>query len=88
MNVEGKPGNFNQVDMGLSKDFHIGPGSLRLRADVLNLFNRTNWGYYDDWGGGPGNPQNYLGGDNPNLGARNDIRGDMRTYKVTVSYTF
>lgn len=88
VNVEGKAGNFSQFDAGLSKDFRVGPGSLRLRADVLNLFNRANWGYYDDWGGGPGNPQNYLGGDNANLGARNDIRGDMRTYKVTVSYTF
>lgn len=88
VNIEGKPGSFNQLDMGLSKDFRIGPGSLRLRADVLNLLNRTNWGFYDDWGGGPGNPQNYLGGDNPNLGTPNGLRGDMRTYKIIVSYSF
>ncbi|MCH7342887.1 TonB-dependent receptor [Pelomonas sp. CA6] len=89
MNVEGKAGNFSQFDLGLSKEFRIGPGALRVRADVLNLFNRTNWGYYDDWVGGPGTPpKNYLGGDNPNLGKANDIRGDMRTYKVTASYSF
>ena len=86
--IEGKAGNFSQFDAGLSKDFNVGFGSLRLRADVLNLFNRTNWGFYDDWGGGPGNPQNYLGGDNANLGKANDLRGDMRTYKVTVQYSF
>jgi len=86
--VEGKSGNFSSFDLGLSKDIKVGPGSLRVRADALNLFNRTNWGFYDDWAGGPGNPQNYLGGDNPTLGKPNDIRGSMRTYKVTVSYAF
>lgn len=87
--IKGDSGNFIQFDAGLSKDFRIGPGALRLRADVLNLFNRTNWANYDDWAGGPSNPpQNYLGGDNANLGTPSGIRGNMRTYKVTVSYSF
>ncbi|MDT7835929.1 TonB-dependent receptor [Aquabacterium sp. OR-4] len=79
---------FSQVDLGLSKDLVLGPGRLRLRVDVLNLFNTDNWGYYDDWGGGPGNPQNAYGGDNANVGKRTGLRGDMRTVKLTLGYAF
>ncbi|MDY0746262.1 TonB-dependent receptor [Paucibacter sp. R3-3] len=81
-------GNFSQFDLGMSKDFKLGIGALRLRADVLNLFNRANWNAYDDWVGGPGNPQNALGGDNANFGSKLGVRGDMRTYKLTASYSF
>lgn len=79
---------FKQVDVGVAKDMKLGFGSVKLRLDVLNLFNTANWGYYNDWGGGPGNPQNYLGGDNPDLGKRTGLRGDMRTVKMTVGYSF
>ncbi|MEK8049993.1 TonB-dependent receptor [Ideonella sp. DXS22W] len=79
---------FNQVDMGIAKDVVVGPGRLRLRVDILNLFNTANWGYYDDWGGGPGNPQNAYGGDNANVGKRTGLRGDMRTVKLTLGYAF
>jgi len=70
-------------------DFH--PDAENLRADVLNLFNTTNYGGFDDWGGGPvgaGNPKNEVGGDNLNLGKPNSTRGDTRTLRVALNYKF
>ena len=62
-----------------------------LRADVLNVFNTTNYGGFDDFSGQPppaGNPANALGGDNLNLGKPNSTRGDTRTFRLMVSYRF
>ncbi|MES2714927.1 MAG: TonB-dependent receptor [Pseudomonadota bacterium] len=78
--------DFKQVDLSLSRDFALPWGRLALRADVLNLFNSINYGGYDDWVGGPGNPQNALGGDNANLGTPNSRGGPMRTYKLGIAY--
>ena len=56
---------FEQFDLAVAKSFKVYGGNLQLRADVLNLFNTANWGYYDDWVGGPSTPpKNALGGDN------------------------
>ena len=43
---------------------------------------------YDGWGGGPGNPQNWVGGDNKNLGVPGSVSGPMRTVKLTARYAF
>jgi hypothetical protein len=86
--VEGKSREFNQMDVAVARDFGVGFGKLNVRADVLNLFNTRNYGGFDDWGGGPGNPQNYLGGDNPNLGKPNAMRGAMRTIRLVLGYKF
>ena len=86
--VEGKSREFNQMDVAVARDFGVGFGKLNVRADVLNLFNTKNYGGFDDWGGGPGNPQNYLGGDNPNLGKPNAMRGPMRTIRLVLGYKF
>ncbi|TDM06066.1 MAG: hypothetical protein C4K60_15510 [Ideonella sp. MAG2] len=91
VSVEGDSDAFRQMDVGIAKDIKLGFGTLRLRADVLNLFNTVNWGYYDDWGGGPvaaGGQANRLGGDNLNLDTKTGLRGDMRTVKLTVQYSF
>lgn len=80
--------DFQQVDISLSKAFTFGSQSATIRLDVLNLFNKTNYGGWDDWVGGPGNPQNALGGDNPNLGKPNSIRGDTRTFRLALAYKF
>lgn len=82
---------FKQVDVGVSKDMKLGFGSLKLRLDVLNLFNTTNWGYYNDGIGpkaAPGAPANKFGGTNLNYGKPTGLRGDMRTVKMTVGYSF
>ena len=86
--VEGDATSFRQLDAGISKAIKFGAASFTLRADVLNLFNTVNYGGFDDWGGGPGNPQNAVGGDNPNLGTPNSIRGDTRTLRLALSASF
>ncbi len=88
ISVRGEAPDFKQFDLGLRKAMQFGSHSFSLRLDVLNLFNSTNYGGFDDWGGGPGNPQNAVGGDNPNLGKPNSIRGDTRSYKLTLGYKF
>jgi hypothetical protein len=80
--------DFKQVDLSVSKNFTFASQTLGLRLDVLNVFNSTNYGGFDDWGGGPGNPQNQYGGDNPNVGKPNSIRGDTRTYRLALQYRF
>ena len=85
---EGDGGSFKQLDMGISKDVAIYGGKFVVRGDVINLFNHKNYGYYDSWGGGPGNPQNYLGGDNSHLGVAGGMTGPMRTFKLTLKYVF
>lgn len=84
-----KGGTFEQVDLMLSKEFKLG-GSYKfsLRMDVLNLFNKTNWGKYESWGGGPGNPQNAWGGDNPSAGKPLGLTGPMRTVKIGAKLDF
>ncbi|MFG6415691.1 TonB-dependent receptor domain-containing protein [Roseateles sp. DC23W] len=80
---------FKQMDLALAKNFKVWGGELQLRADVLNLFNTANWGYYDDWVGGPSTPpKNALGGDNANFDTRTGVRGSMRQFKLGASYTF
>ena len=86
--AKGEASTFRQVDFGLSKDMTVGLGRFTLRADVLNLFNTTNYGGYGDSAGGPGNPKNYLGGDDAGLGAASNISGPMRTVKLSMRYAF
>jgi len=88
VSVEAPSNAFRQFDLSMTKDIKVSYGKFQIKADVLNLFNTTNWGYYDDWVGGPGNPHNYLGGDNADLGAKTGVRGPMRTFKLAVSYRF
>lgn len=86
---KGDGGFFRQVDLALAKDIAVGFGRVSLRMDVLNLFNTINYGGYESWGGGRATPpQNYLGGDNPNLGLPSNVSGPMRTVKFTARYAF
>lgn len=91
ISVEGDAPSFMQVDMGLSKDFAVFGDKLTVRGDVLNVFNTTNYGGFDDWGGGPvaaGGKANQFGGDNLNVGTPNSTRGDPRTVRLMMSYKF
>jgi hypothetical protein len=83
-----KTDHFRQIDLALSKDINVRYAHLNVRADVLNIFNTVNYGGYDTFGGGPGNPQNDLGGDNANYGVPNGMQGPMRTLKLTFAATF
>lgn len=84
----GDPSASRQIDMAVSKGFKVPGGELALRADILNLFNTVNWNQYNDWGGGPGNPQNWTGGDNADLGKRTGTGMPMRTVKLSLRYLF
>jgi hypothetical protein len=84
----GEPSSNTQLDLAVSKGFKVPGGELALRMDVLNVFNTVNWTQYDDWGGGPGNPQNAYGGDNANVDKRTGTSNPMRTYKFSLRYTF
>jgi len=87
--IEQNSDAFKQVDMGLAKSLKVYGGDLQVRLDVLNVFNTANWGYYNDWGGGPtSTPSNAVGGDNPDLGKRTGVRGSMRQFKLGVNYAF
>jgi hypothetical protein len=89
--VEGDAPSYRQVDLGLSKEFGFGMHRFMVRADVLNVFDTVNYGGFDDFGGGPvgqGGTANSIGGDNLNLGKPNSIRGDPRTFRVSLSYRF
>lgn len=88
ISVKGDAPAFTQFDLSLTKAFKIYEQSLSLRVDVLNVFDKTSYGGFDDWGGGPGNPQNAVGGDNANLGKPNSVRGDPRTYRLVLGYKF
>jgi len=89
VSTEADSNAFRQFDLGFSKGIKLPYGRFEVRADILNLFNWANWGYYDDWVGGPSTPpQNYLGGDNADLGHKTGLRGAMRTFKLTASYSF
>lgn len=80
---------FKQLDLALARNFKVWGGELQLRADVLNVFNTANWGYYNDWVGGPSTPpRNALGGDNPDFDTRTGVRGTMRQFKLGASYSF
>lgn len=87
--VEQDSDKFKQLDMALAKNFKVFGRDLQVRLDVFNLFNTANWGFYNDWGGGPSTPpQNSVGGDNPDLGKRTGVRGPMRQFKIGASYAF
>jgi outer membrane receptor protein involved in Fe transport len=90
--VEGDSPSFRQVDLSVSKQVSLGAHKFSVRADVLNLFNTTNYDGFDDFVGAPpaaaGAPTNRLGGDNLNLDKPNSIRGDPRTFRLAVIYRF
>ncbi len=87
---KGEANTFRQFDIGIGKDLALGIGTLTFRADIINLFNTTNYGSYDDWGGGPGTPPNvnYLGGDNLHTGVPTGVSGPMRQVKLSMRYRF
>jgi outer membrane receptor protein involved in Fe transport len=74
---------YRQVDIAIGKEFPVGFGvRVRVRADILNLFNWYNYDGYDTWWGAPGSP-------NPTLGKPDgSIIGPTRTFKLSLSATF
>ncbi|HET6397282.1 MAG TPA: TonB-dependent receptor [Pseudoxanthomonas sp.] len=70
---------FKQVDLAVQKEWDTGSRfRLRLRGDVLNVFNWSNYSAYEDWRGGAGEPQN------PLWGTPTAIALPTRTFKLTI----
>ena len=71
--------DFKQFDLAASKVWGVGYGlKLRLRADLLNVFNWSNYSGYEDWMGGANEPMN------PNFGNPTSISFPTRTFKLSV----
>ncbi len=75
--------HYNDIDMSLTKNFGLpetkllgGGAGLSFRADVYNLFNKTNINGGSAFGGGGGSIDNVLGTVNPD-GSINSVNGDF-----------
>ena len=69
---------YKRFDLAAEKKFEVWHDmKIRVRADVLNLFDWVNYGGYDDWFGGAGDPSQTLGMPNSQL-------LPTRTIKLTV----
>jgi outer membrane receptor protein involved in Fe transport len=70
-----------QLDLAASKDWAFGDGyALNFRIDVLNVFNHRNWNEFDNWRGGPNEP-------NPGFGNRGEgIALPTRTVKLSMGF--
>ena len=71
---------YKQFDLALEKRWDTGSDlGLKIRADVLNVFNWRNWNDYDGWRGAAGEPRN------PNFAQRNgdNILMPTRTFKLS-----
>ena len=75
--------DFKQFDLAANKEFAIGNRfKFRLRADVLNVFNWSNYAGYNDWMGGANEPMN------PDFGKPNSISLPTRTLKLSVGLSW
>jgi hypothetical protein len=41
---------FAQMDLGIIRRFQAGPAAIEARAEVFNVFNRTNFSGFFNWG--------------------------------------
>ena len=75
--------DFKQFDLAANKEFAIGSRfRFRLRADLLNVFNWSNYSGYEDWMGGANEPLN------PNFGKPNSILLPTRTLKLSAGISW
>lgn len=75
--------DFKQFDMAVSKEWDTGTDiKLRVRADVLNVFNWANYNGYNDWMGGANEPLN------PDFGTPNSVSLPTRTFKLSLGLSW
>jgi hypothetical protein len=68
---------YKQFDLAVNKEWDTGTDiKLRVRADVLNVFNWVNYDGYNDWFGAPGVAD-------PNFGVPNSQALPTRTFKLS-----
>jgi outer membrane receptor protein involved in Fe transport len=74
---------YKQFDLAASKEWDTGSNlRLRVRADLLNVFNWSNYSGYEDWRGGANEPQN------PKFGTPTAISLPTRTFKLSVGFSW
>ncbi len=80
------------MDLSLSKQLAFGAHKFSLRADVLNLFNVTNYDGFDDFVGAPpaaGNPSNRLRAATTSISTSPTASAATpRTFRLAVIYRF
>jgi outer membrane receptor protein involved in Fe transport len=80
--VGGPVWGYRQFDLAASKDFKVTGGTMRLRADLLNVLNFKNYFGYDTYTGLRGTP-------NANFGRPDgSLAGPPRTLKVGLAYAW
>ena len=81
--IEPDDSETRQLDLAVSKTFNFGflpeESGLRVRLDVLNVFNTRNWSAFDTF---PGD----LNGPNPNFGNHLDSVHTTRTAKLSFGF--
>jgi len=74
--------SFRQFDLAVSKTFKVPGGTLRLRADLINVLNTKNYDGYDTWWGINGEA-------NPAFGQPSgSLLGPTRTLKLGLAYAW
>lgn len=83
---------FRQLDLCVAKRFRAGPGAFTVRADILNVFNWTNYSVRSNNSAGQGVPAgqqaNSFGLSDPAVDEPEGLRGPTRTVRIAASYSF
>ncbi|MFL6548151.1 MAG: TonB-dependent receptor domain-containing protein [Povalibacter sp.] len=79
---------YKQLDLALEKRFSVwGDAGLRLRFDVLNVFNNENIDNFDTWRGDAPNPaEGTAAVANENFGTPTSYYQPTRTFKLTLRF--
>jgi outer membrane receptor protein involved in Fe transport len=80
--IGGPMWGYRQLDVAVSKAFRVPGGTLRLRADLINVLNAKNYDGYDTWWGTNNVP-------NANFGQPDgSLKGPTRTLKLGLAYAW
>jgi hypothetical protein len=74
---------FNQFDLGVTREFDAGAARFQLRADVFNLFNRTNYSGFFNYGASGVRPD-----EKGTLAFQPTVAGPARQFQFSVRARF
>jgi hypothetical protein len=74
---------FEQFDLGLVRDVGLGAARLQLRAEIFNVFNRTNFSGFFNYGASGVRPD-----ENGTLAFQPTQAGPARQFQFTVGLSF
>ncbi len=79
----GRTAGFVQVDLGLVRDLRLGPTRVQVRADIFNVFNRTNVSGFFNYGASGVRPD-----ENGTLAFQPTAAGPARQFQFTAGVRF